>query len=59
MESTISEIKEDSVTDKRGADMDALHALVQRHQTWVFDLALGMVWQREVADDAPPEQRFR
>lgn len=35
--------------------MDALDALVRRHQSWVFNLALRMVWRREVAEDATQE----
>ena len=29
--------------------------LVRRHQSWVFNLALRMVWRREVAEDATQE----
>lgn len=36
-------------------DMDALDALIRRHQSWVFNLALRMVWRREVAEDATQE----
>lgn len=32
--------------------MTALDALVRRHQVWVFNLALRMVWRRAVAEDA-------
>jgi len=35
--------------------MDALDALVRRHQSWVFNLALRMVWRRDVAEDATQE----
>ncbi len=35
--------------------MDALDALVRRHQGWVFNLALRMVWRRDVAEDATQE----
>jgi len=35
--------------------MGALDALVRRHQSWVFNLALRMVWRREVAEDATQE----
>jgi RNA polymerase sigma factor (sigma-70 family) len=38
-----------------GGDMDALDALVRRHQSWVFNLALRMAWRRDVAEDATQE----
>ena len=38
-----------------GGDMDALDVLVRRHQSWVFNLALRMVWRRDVAEDATQE----
>jgi RNA polymerase sigma factor (sigma-70 family) len=43
------------VTSAVHGDMDALDALVRRHQSWVFNLALRMVWRREVAEDATQE----
>ncbi|WP_395740401.1 RNA polymerase sigma factor [Prosthecobacter sp.] len=43
------------VLQAQGGDMDALDALVRRHQSWVFNLALRMVWRREVAEDAAQE----
>jgi RNA polymerase sigma factor (sigma-70 family) len=50
-----SELDESLVQKARGGDMDALDALVRRHQSWVFNLALRMVWRREVAEDATQE----
>jgi RNA polymerase sigma factor (sigma-70 family) len=52
---TIPELDESFVEKARGGNMDALDALVRRHQLWVFNLALRMVWQREVAEDAAQE----
>lgn len=43
------------VEQARAGDMNALDALVRRHQSWVFNLALRMVWRREVAEDATQE----
>lgn len=39
----------------QGGDMRALDALIRRHQSWVFNLALRMVWRRDVAEDATQE----
>lgn len=38
-----------------GGDMDALNELIRRHQSWVFNLALRMIWRREAAEDATQE----
>lgn len=46
---------ESLVAQARGGDLDALDALVRRHQSWVFNLALRMVWRRDVAEDATQE----
>lgn len=43
------------INHAQGGDMDALDTLVRRHQSWVFNLALRMVWRREVAEDATQE----
>jgi RNA polymerase sigma factor (sigma-70 family) len=43
------------VSRSREGDMDALDTLVRRHQSWVFNVALRMVWRREVAEDATQE----
>lgn len=39
----------------QAGEMNALDTLVRRHQTWVFNLSLRMVWRREVAEDATQE----
>ncbi len=43
------------VRQAQAGSMDALDALVRRHQTWVFNLALRMIWRRETAEDATQE----
>lgn len=43
------------VLQAQSGDLDALDMLVRRHQSWVFNLALRMVWRREVAEDATQE----
>jgi len=52
---SIQESDESLVAKARGGDMGALDALVRQHQSWVFNLALRMVWRREVAEDATQE----
>ncbi len=54
MDST-SEPDDTLVAKTQGGDMGALDALVRRHQAWVFNLALRMVWRRETAEDATQE----
>lgn len=39
----------------RAGDLPALDRLLRRHQPWVFNLALRMVWRREAAEDATQE----
>ncbi|MGA9777309.1 MAG: RNA polymerase sigma factor [Limisphaerales bacterium] len=51
----IAETDDRLVARARGGDMDALDALVRMHQSWVFNLALRMVWRRDVAEDATQE----
>ena len=46
---------EELVCDAQAGDKDALEKLVRRHQPWVFNIALRMVWYREVAEDATQE----
>lgn len=46
---------ESLVTSAQQGDMAVLDELVRRHQSWVFNLALRMVWRRPVAEDATQE----
>jgi RNA polymerase sigma factor (sigma-70 family) len=46
---------EELVSKAQAGDKDALEKLVRRHQPWVFNVAIRMVWQREVAEDATQE----
>lgn len=39
----------------RSGNRDALDRLLRRHQPWVFNLALRMVWRRDLAEDATQE----
>lgn len=39
----------------KAGSMAALDALLRQHQAWVFNLALRMVWRRDVAEDATQE----
>ncbi len=53
---TDHEVTDESlVSQAQQGDASALEALVRRHQSWVFNLALRMVWRREVAEDATQE----
>src|ERR1700732_5615967 len=46
---------EELVSNAQAGDKDALEKLVRRHQPWVFNIALRMVWYREAAEDATQE----
>jgi len=39
----------------KAGSLPALDKLLRRHQPWIFNLALRMVWRREVAEDAAQE----
>ncbi len=47
--------EETLVAAAKNGDMASLDALLRRHQPWVFNLALRMVWRRVVAEDATQE----
>lgn len=49
------ELDEQLIGHAAGGDMGPLDVLVRRYQSWVFNLALRMVWRREVAEDAKQE----
>jgi hypothetical protein len=46
---------EELVPRAQAGDKDALDKLVRRHQPWVFNIAIRMLWHREVAEDATQE----
>jgi RNA polymerase sigma factor (sigma-70 family) len=48
-------VDEELVFQAQAGDKDALEQLVRRHQPWVFNIALRMVWHRAVAEDATQE----
>lgn len=47
------------VAAAQAGDRDALDALLARHRPWIFNLALRMVWRRDVAEDATQEILLR
>ena len=46
---------EELVARAQAGDKDALEQLVRRHQPWVFNIAIRMLWHREQAEDATQE----
>ena len=46
---------EDLVAQARNGNWDALEQLIQRHQAWIFNIALRMVREREEAEDITQE----
>ena len=46
---------EELVSKARLGDKDALELLVRRHQPWVFNIAMRMLWHRQLAEDATQE----
>ncbi len=46
---------EELVAKAQAGDRDALENLVRRHQAWVFNIAVRMVWRRDLAEDATQE----
>ena len=56
VETITSEITDESlVAQARNGNWDALEQLIQRHQAWVFNIALRMVRKREEAEDITQE----
>jgi RNA polymerase sigma factor (sigma-70 family) len=45
----------DLIALAKTGDLSSLDGLLRKHQTWIFNLALRMVWRREVAEDATQE----
>lgn len=52
---SLPDLDNDLIALARDGDLEALDALVRRHQSWVFNLALRMIWRREAAEDATQE----
>jgi Sigma-70 region 2 len=46
---------EELVSSALAGDKDSLEALVRRHQSWVFNISLRMLWRRDQAEDATQE----
>jgi Sigma-70 region 2 len=46
---------EELVSRAQAGDEDALEKLVRRHQSWVFNIAIRMIWRRDLAEDATQE----
>ena len=50
------EVTDDALVSRaQQGDAAALEVLVRRHQSWVFNLALRMMWRRDLAEDATQE----
>lgn len=43
------------VEQAKAGNLSALDRLLRRHQPWIFNLALRMVWRRDTAEDAAQE----
>jgi len=43
------------VSRAQAGDKEAFEKLVRRHQPWVFNIAIRMLWRRELAEDATQE----
>lgn len=43
------------VAAAKAGSLSSLDSLLRHHQPWIFNLALRMVWRREVAEDATQE----
>ena len=46
---------EELVTQAQRGNREALEKLVYRHQAWVFNIAIRMLWRRDLAEDATQE----
>jgi RNA polymerase sigma factor (sigma-70 family) len=46
---------EELVSQAQAGDEDALERLVRRYQPWVFNIAIRMIWRRDLAEDATQE----
>jgi RNA polymerase sigma factor (sigma-70 family) len=46
---------EELVSSALAGNKDSLEKLVRRHQPWVFNICMRMVWRRDLAEDATQE----
>ena len=46
---------EELVSKAQAGDKHALEKLVRRHQPWIFNIAIRMIWRRDLAEDATQE----
>jgi helix-turn-helix protein len=46
---------EELVSKAQAGDKDALEKLVRRHQPWIFNISVRMIWRRDLAEDATQE----
>lgn len=46
---------EELVSKAKAGEEDALERLVRRYQPWVFNIAIRMIWRRDLAEDATQE----
>src|SRR5260370_7461557 len=46
---------EELVSKAQAGDKHALEKLVCRHQPWIFNIAIRMIWRRDLAEDATQE----
>jgi RNA polymerase sigma factor (sigma-70 family) len=46
---------EELVCKAQAGDKEALEQLVRRHQPWIFNIAIRMIWRRDLAEDATQE----
>jgi len=46
---------EELVSSALAGNKDSLEQLVRRHQPWVFNICMRMVWRRDLAEDATQE----
>ena len=50
---------EELVAQAQSGNREALEKLVCRHQAWVFNIAIRMLWRRDLAEDATQESSLR
>ena len=55
-ESNVSDAEDIALVERAsGGDKEALDALIRRHQAWIYNVAVRMVWEPRDAEDATQE----